>query len=101
MQASFARLHHSKYEQNFITFMNTNMRSYFPGLSPDKTICTVIKQNQSKVGNIDFKIEPNKAENVFCYLLFFADFNCSYLQNNWPISVGFSAKCSHNNGKYS
>ena len=24
-----------------------------------------------EVGNIDFKIEPNKAENVFCFLLFF------------------------------
>ena len=27
--------------------------------------CDVIKQNQSEVGNIDFKIEPNKEENVF------------------------------------
>ena len=25
----------------------------------------MIKQNQSEVGNIDFKIEPNKAENFF------------------------------------
>ena len=41
-----------------------------------------IKQNQSEVGkNIDFKIEPNKAENVFCFLLFFTSFNCSYLWN--------------------
>ena len=34
-------------------------------------ICDVIKQNQSEVGNIDFKIEPNKAENIFCFLLCF------------------------------
>ena len=32
-------------------------------------ICDVIKQNQSEVRNIDFKIEPNKAKNVFCFLL--------------------------------
>ena len=43
--------------------------------------CDVIKQNQLEVGNIDFKIEPNKAENVFCFLLFLASFNCSYLWN--------------------
>ena len=44
-------------------------------------ICDVIKQNQSEVGNIDFKIQPNKADNVFCFLLFLASFNCSYLWN--------------------
>ena len=43
--------------------------------------CDVIKQNQSEVGNIDFKIEPNKAENVFCFLLFLTSFNCAYLWN--------------------
>ena len=32
--------------------------------------CDVIKQNQSKVRNIDFKIEPNKAEIVFCFHCF-------------------------------
>ena len=45
------------------------------------SICDVIKQNQSEVGNVDFKIEPNKAENVFCFLLFLASFICSYLWN--------------------
>ena len=44
-------------------------------------IVGVIKQNQSEVGNIDFKIEPNKTENVFCFLLFLASFNCSYICN--------------------
>ena len=41
-------------------------------------ICDVIKQNQSEVRNIDFKIEPNKAKNVFCFQLFLASFS-SYL----------------------
>ena len=41
----------------------------------------VIKQNQSEVGNIDFKIEPNKVEFIFCFLLLLASFNCSYLWN--------------------
>ena len=41
----------------------------------------MIKQNQSEVGNIEFKIELNKAENVFCFLLFSASFNCSHLWN--------------------
>ena len=35
------------------------------------TKCDAIKQNQSEVGNIDFKIQPNKAENVLCFLFFF------------------------------
>ena len=46
-----------------------------------EVICDVIKQNQSELGNIDFEIEPNKAENVFCFLLFLASVNCSYLWN--------------------
>ena len=32
--------------------------------------CDVIKLNQLELENIDFKIEPNKAENVFYFLLF-------------------------------
>ena len=60
-------------------------------------ICDMSKQNQSEVGNTDFKIQPNKAENVFCFLLFLASFNCSYLWNHQPISMGFSAKCSFEN----
>ena len=35
-----------------------------------KSICDVIKQNQSEVGNIDFKIKPNKAENVVSPIVF-------------------------------
>ena len=61
-------------------------------------ICDVIKQNQSEVGNIDFKIEPNKAENVFCFLLF----STAHISGtNWPISMGFSAKCSCKKDAYS
>ena len=55
-------------------------------------ICDVIKQNQSEVGNIDFKIEANKAENVFCFLLFLASFNCSYLWNQLTNSNGIFCK---------
>ena len=42
--------------------------------------CDVIKQNQSELRNIDLKMEPNKAENVFCFL-YFGIFKCSYLWN--------------------
>ena len=42
-------------------------------------MCDVIKQNQLEVGNIDFKTQPNKAESVFCFLLFLESFNCSYI----------------------
>ena len=31
----------------------------------------MIKQNQLEVGNIDFKIEPNKAKNVFLFPIVF------------------------------
>ena len=44
-------------------------------------ICDVIKQNQPEVGYIVFKIESNKVENVFCFLLFLASFNWSYFWN--------------------
>ena len=33
--------------------------------SNTNAICDVIKQNQSEVGNIDFKIRPNKGEISF------------------------------------
>ena len=54
--------------------------------------CDVIKQNQSEDGNIDFKIELNKAENVFCFLLFLASFNFSYLWNQLTNLYGGSCK---------
>ena len=45
-----------------------------------KQISDVIKQNQSELGNIDFEIEPNKAENVFCFLRMWSIFA---LENNF------------------
>ena len=32
-----------------------------------KTVICCDQANQSEVRNIDFKIEPNKADNVFCF----------------------------------
>ena len=49
--------------------------------------CDGIKQNQSEHGNIDFEIEPNKAENVFCFLLFLGSVNCSY---HWNTLTNFN-----------
>ena len=70
----------------------SNWLQYYRDIVPDLNmyvcimlnthICDVIKQNQSEVGNIDFKIEPNKIENAFCFLLFLASFKCSYLWNH-------------------
>ena len=72
----------------------------FMGMNSFKHICDVIKQNQSEVGNIDFKIEPNKAENVFCFLLFLASLNCSYLRNQltnfqWGFLQNIAVKMMH------
>ena len=36
-----------------------------------KIICDVIKQNQSEPRNIDFKIEPNKAEKCLLFPIVF------------------------------
>ena len=58
----------------------------------------MIKQNQSEVGNIDFKIEPNKAENVFVSYCFWKPSTAHIFGTNRPISMGFSAKCSFENG---
>ena len=49
-------------------------------------ICDVIKQNESELTNTVFKIQPNKANSFFCFLLSVQSFNCFYL---CPISVGF------------
>ena len=44
-------------------------------------ICDVIKQNELKLANIVFKIQPNQADSFFCFLLFVQSFNCLYLWN--------------------
>ena len=43
--------------------------------------CDVIKQNQSKVRNIDFKDRVKQSRNCLLFPLFLAPFNCSYLWN--------------------
>ena len=52
--------------------------------------CDVIKQNELELTNTVFKIQPNKADSFFCFLLFVQSFNCFYFGTNCPISVGFS-----------
>ena len=54
-------------------------------------ICDGIKQNQSQIGNIDFKIEPNKADPSTAHIL----------GTNWPIWMGFTANCNSENCAYS
>ena len=44
-------------------------------------ICDVIKQNESELANTVFKIQPNKADSLFCFLLFVQSFNCLYRWN--------------------
>ena len=53
MMKSVALLH------NLYLSKNTDKKLFLHRLR--EVICDVIKQNQSEVGNIDFKIEPNKA----------------------------------------
>ena len=50
--------------------------------------CYVIKQTQSELGNIDFKIEPTKAEIVYC---FWHPLTAHILGNQLTNFVGFSA----------
>ena len=42
-------------------------------------ICDAIKQNESELANIDFKIQSNEADSFFCFLLFLQSFNRLYL----------------------
>ena len=44
----------------------------------------VIKQNESELANTVFKIQPYKANSLFCFLLFMQFFNYSYLWNPSP-----------------
>ena len=46
-----------------------------------RIICDVIKQNKSELANNVFKIQPNKDDSFFCFLLFVKSFNCLYLWN--------------------
>ena len=52
-------------------------------------ICDVIKQNESELANTLFRMQPNKADSFFCFLLFVQSFNCLYLWNQLPNLWGF------------
>ena len=65
--------------------------------SLELNICHVIKQNESKVANTVFKIQPNKADSLFCFLLFVQSLTVCIFETNCPISVGFSLNLSLNN----
>ena len=54
--------------------------------------CDVIKQNESELANTVFKIQPNKADSFFCFLLLVQSFNCLYLWNQLPNLCGVFTK---------
>ena len=56
------------------------------------TKCDVIRQNESELANTIFKIQPNKADSFFCFLLFVKSFNCLYLLNQLPNLCGIFTK---------
>ena len=53
-------------------------------------ICDAIKQNESELANIDFKIWPNKADNFFVFYNFCNYSKCYFSRTNCPIFMGFS-----------
>ena len=55
-------------------------------------IYDVIKQNELELAKTVFKIQPNKADNFFCFLLFVQSFNCLYLWNQLPNLCGVFTK---------
>ena len=54
--------------------------------------CDVNKQNESELANTIFKIQPNKADSFFCFLLFVQPFSCLYLGNQLPNLCGVFTK---------
>ena len=52
----------------------------------------MIKQNESELANTVFKIQPNKTDIFFCFLLFVQSFNCLYLWNQLPNLCGVFTK---------
>ena len=55
-------------------------------------LCDVIKQIEWELTNTIFKIQPNKANNFFCFLLFVQSTNRLYLWNQLPNLCGVFAK---------
>ena len=58
---------------HYILYFNTTLYILY--------ICDVIKQNESELANTVFKIQQNKADSFFCFLLFVQSLNCLYLSN--------------------
>ena len=58
----------------------------------NKNICDVIKQNELELANTVFKIQPNKADSFFCFLLFVQSLNCLYLWNQFSNLCGVFIK---------
>ena len=52
----------------------------------------VVKQNESELADTVFKIQPNKANSFFCFLLFVQSFNCLYFWNQLPHLCGVFTK---------
>ena len=46
--------------------------------------CDVTKQNESELANTVLKIQPNKADSFFCFLLVVQSFNYLYVWNQLP-----------------
>ena len=46
-----------------------------------KSICDMIKGNESDVGNIDFELQAKRGDKFLCFTLFLKLKNCSYLRN--------------------
>ena len=57
-----------------------------------KAICDAIKQNESELANINLKIQPNKADNFFCFIVFTITQNAIFLENKLPNLHGVFTK---------
>ena len=62
-------------------------------------ICGVIKQTESEFANTDFKIQPNKTDNIFASYCFCNTSNALIFGTNWPISMGPVVKGTFANGE--
>ena len=54
--------------------------------------CDTIKQNESEHANIKLEIQWNKADNLFCFLLFLQSLKMVLLENQMPNLHGVFAK---------
>ena len=58
----------------------------------ESKICDAIKQNELELTNIKLKIQSNKADNFFCFLLFLQSLKMVLLENQMPNLHGVFAK---------